>query len=70
MSENKISSLEKIGYTKTLPKEADINDYESILIRQKNGEKITLYRLSSEKKESDDISNFNRSWNIFNSYLN
>ena len=30
MSENKISSLEKIGYTKKIPEKADINDYESI----------------------------------------
>ena len=64
------SSLEKIGYLKKLPTGADINDYEHLVITQKNGEKITLYRLSSEKIRYDDTSNFNSSWDVFNSYLN
>ena len=70
MSEKNTSSLEKIGYLKTLPKDADINDYESLLITEKDGKKITLYRLSSERKEFDDTSNFSNSWDVFNSYLN
>ena len=70
MSDNKTSSLEKIGYIKILPKDADINDYESLLITEKDGEKITLYKLASERKEFDDTSNFSNSWDVFNSYLN
>ena len=70
MSEKNTSSLEKIGYLKTLPKDADINDYESLLITEKDGEKITLYRLSSEREEFDDTSNFSNSWDVFNSYMN
>jgi hypothetical protein len=70
MSEKNTSSLEKIGYLKTLPKDADINDYESLLITEKDGKKITLYRLSSEREEFDDTSNFSNSWDVFNSYLN
>ena len=70
MSEKNTSSLEKIGYLKALPKNADINDYESLLITEKDGEKITLYRLSSEREEFDDTSNFSNSWDVFNSYLN
>ena len=70
MSDKKTSYLEKIGYIKTLPNDADINDYESLLITAKDGEKITLYRLSSEREEFDDTSNFNNSWNVFNSHLN
>jgi hypothetical protein len=70
MSEKNTSSLEKIGYLKILPKDADINDYESLLITEKDGEKITLYRLSSEREEFDDTSNFSNSWDVFNSYLN
>ena len=70
MSEKKISSLEKIGYVRRLPKDSDINDYESILMTDKYGAKIRLYRLSSEKKEFDDTNNFSNSWDIFNSYLN
>lgn len=70
MSEKKILSLQKIGYQKTLPKTADINDYESLVITKKNGQKITLYRLSIDRKEFDDTSNFSNSWNVFNSFLN
>ena len=70
MSEKKILSLQKIGYQKTLPNKADINDYESLIIKKKNGKKITLYRLSIDRKEFDDTSNFSNSWDIFNSYVN
>ena len=70
MSENKIPALEKIGYLKTLPKNADINDYESLIITKKDGQKVTLYKLSIDRKEIDDISNFSNSWDVFNSYLN
>lgn len=70
MSDKKASSLEKIGYVKILPKGADINDYESLLITGKDGQKIALYRLSSIRKEFDDTSNFHNSWDVFNSHLN
>ena len=70
MSEKKILSLEKIGYLKTLPKNADIKDYESLIITKKDGQKVTLYKLSVDRKEFDDISNFSNSWDVFNSYLN
>ena len=70
MSEKKISSLEKIGYTKILPNNANINDYESLLITEKDGKKITLYRLSSKRVEYDDTNNFSNSWDVFNSHLN
>ena len=70
MSKKKLSYLEKIGYQKSLPKNADIDNYESIIITQKDGIKIKLYRLSSLKETFDDTTNFNNSWNIFNSYLN
>ena len=69
MSEKKISSLEKIGYIKSLPNGADINDYENISIKAKNGETLILYRALEERKEIDDTSNFSSSWNVFNSYL-
>ena len=70
MSEKKISSLAKIGYIETLPENADINDYESLIIHKKNGEKVTLYRLCSSRKKFDETNNFSNSWNVFNSYLN
>lgn len=69
MSKEKISYLKKIGYQKRLPKNADINNYESLIMIQKDGEKITLYRLSSLTDKFDDTKNFSNSWDIFNSCL-
>ena len=70
MSKKKISSFKKIGYIEKLPKNADINDYESLLITEKNGDRIKLYRLYSDKKEFDDTTYFSNSWKVFNSHLN
>ena len=70
MSKDKKSSLQKIGYVKKLPANADINNYESLITTNKNGQKTTLYRLMSENKEIDETINFNNSWRVFNSYLN
>jgi hypothetical protein len=69
MSDKKISSLEKIGYLKVVPKNADMNDYESIIIKEKSGKTLTLYRLTKDREDIDDTSNFNRSWDVFNSLL-
>ncbi len=66
---DKISTLEKIGYSRIKPDRCDINDYESLLIKEKNGNTTTLYRLLSKKKEIDERHNFNTSWNVFNSHL-
>jgi hypothetical protein len=68
MSENKLHSLEKIGYTKNVPELSDLDNFETISITSKSGEKITLYRNKLEKKEFDETSDFNRSWDVFNSY--
>ena len=69
MSKNRISSLEKIGYQKNLPNGADINDFEVISVTKKNGNKLNLYRNKKEKKEIDETTNFDSSWEIFNSLL-
>lgn len=69
MRDSKISSLEKIGYQKELPKGSDINDFEVISVTQKNGDKINLYRNKRERQEVDDTSNFVSSWEVFNSLL-
>ena len=63
------SSLEKIGYIKTLPKNSDINDYESISVKDTNGESIVLYRFIETKTDFDDTSNFSNSLEVFNSFL-
>jgi len=69
MSDKKTSSLEKIGYIKTLPKDADINDYESISIKKPDEKPTTLYRFLETKNTFDDTSNFSNSWDVFNSFL-
>ena len=70
MSEKKTSSLKKIGYKRDIPKGADLDDFETISVQNKAGEQITLYRNKLGKEELDETSNFNRSWDIFNSHLN
>ena len=63
------SSLEKIGYIKTLPKNSDINEYESISVKNTDGESIVLYRFIETKTDFDDTSNFSNSLEVFNSFL-
>ena len=70
MSDKKTSSLKKIGYTRDIPKGADLDDFETIFVKSKSGEQITLYRNKLGKAEVDETSNFNRSWDVFNSNLN
>ena len=69
MSEKKQSSFEKVGYIKQLPTNADINDYESILVKNNEGKSTTLYRKIVEGKKNDDTINFSESWDVFNSLL-
>tara|TARA_B100000287_G_scaffold402268_1_gene423041 strand:- start:309 stop:518 length:210 start_codon:yes stop_codon:yes gene_type:complete len=69
MSNKKKSSLEKIGYLKSIPKNSDLHDYESIIIKKKNGQKCTLYRNIQERPKFDEINNFKSSWKTFNDHL-
>ena len=69
MSEKKILSFEKIGYTKDVPESSDVDNFETISVKIKSGETITLYRNKLEKEDFDEISDFSKSWNIFNSHL-
>lgn len=64
------TSLESIGYIKEIPKNADINDYEKINIKNKNGITKILYRRIEKLQEFDKITDFNNSWRIFNDHLN
>jgi hypothetical protein len=69
MSEKKQSSFEKVGYIKQLPTNADINDYESILVKNNDGKSTTLYRKIVKEIKFDDTTNFSESWDVFNSLL-
>ena len=69
MSEKKQSSFEKVGYIKQLPTNADINDYESILVKNNDGKSTTLYRKIVKEIKFDDTTNFSESWDVFNSLI-
>ena len=69
MTEKKQSSFEKAGYIKQLPTNADISDYESILVKNNEGKFTTLYRKIVEERKFDDTINFSESWDVFNSLL-
>lgn len=69
MAEKKQSSFEKVGYIKQLPTNAEISDYESILVKNNDGKFTKLYRKIVEKRKFDDTTNFNDSWDVFNSLL-
>ena len=69
MAEKKQSSFEKVGYIKQLPTNAEISDYESILVKTNDGKFTQLYRKIVEKIKFDDNTNFSESWDVFNSLL-
>ena len=69
MAEKKQSSFEKVGYIKQLPTNADINDYEIILVKNNDGKSTTLYRKIVKEIKFDDTTNFSESWDVFNSLL-
>ena len=69
MSSTKNTSLEKIGYLNKIPEHSNIIDYESIIIKKKNGHKYKLYRKIQEINIEDEISNFKKSWQIFNDFI-
>jgi len=61
--------LEKVGFIKKLPKNANPDDYEAITINDKFGKKILMYRFKKEKINKEDLENFNRSWTTFQQNL-
>ena len=69
MTEKKQSSFEKVGYIKQLPTNADISDYESILVKNNDGKFTRLYRKIVKKRKFDDTTNFSESWDVFNSLI-
>ena len=69
MAEKKQSSFEKVGYIKQLPTNADISDYESILVKNNEGKFTKLYRKIVKEIKYDNTANFNESWDVFNSLL-
>ena len=70
MPNKKKSSLNEIGYVKKIPRDTDMDDYEKIDIKDKNGKVNTLYRPINESNKFDETTNFNKSWEVFNNHLN
>ena len=70
MSDSKLSPYIKIGYKTSLTKGDDIDDFETITIKDKSGSNILLYREKSKKKSFDETTDFSKSWDVFNSHLN
>ncbi len=70
MNKNRLLSFKKKGYIEEIPINDNIDNYEKIEIKEKSGIKTTLFRHISKKNKSNDISNFNKSWNVFNSLVN
>ena len=64
-----ISRLEKKGFLSQLPPKANIDDFEEIIINEKSGEKLKMYRRKKEQIDKEDLENFTRSWTTFQQHL-
>ena len=69
MPKDKISSLKNIGYIENIPSNANTDDYESLILKKKDGKETTLYRLISNNDKYNKQYNFDKSWEKFNNYL-
>ena len=65
-----ISRLEKKGFLSRLPPKANIDDFEEIIINEKSGEKLKMYRKKKEQIDKEDLENFTSSWTTFQQNLN
>ena len=65
-----ISRLEKKGFLSQLPPKADVNDFEEVIINEKSGEKLKMYRKKKEQIDKEDLENFTSSWTTFQQNLN
>ena len=70
MTKKQLLSFKKDGYIEKIPKNENIDEYEQIEVKEKSGLITTLFRHISNKKKLNDISNFDKSWGVFNSLLN
>ena len=64
-----ISRLEKKGFLSQLPPKANIDDFEVIIINEKSGEKLKMYRRKKEQIDKEDLENFTSSWTTFQQNL-
>lgn len=64
-----ISRLEKKGFLSRLPPKANIDDFEEVIINEKSGEKLKMYRKKKEQIDKEDLENFTSSWTTFQQNL-
>ena len=64
-----ISRLEKKGFLSQLPPKSNIDDFEEIIINEKSGEKLKMYRKKKEQIDKEDLENFTSSWTTFQQNL-
>ena len=64
-----ISRLEKKGFLSRLPPKANIDDFEEVIINEKSGEKLKMYRRKKEQIDKEDLENFTSSWTTFQQNL-
>ena len=70
MNKKRLLSFKKKGYIEEIPINDNIDNYEKIEIKERSGIKTTLFRHILKENKSDDISNYDKSWSIFNSLVN
>ena len=63
------SRLEKQGFLSQLPPKANIDDFEEIIINEKSGEKLKMYRRKKEQIDKEDLENFTSSCTTFQQNL-
>ena len=63
------SRLEKKGFLSQLPPDANIDDFEQIIVNGKSGEKLKMYRKKKERMDKQDLENFTSSWTAFQQNL-
>ena len=64
-----ISTLEKKGFLSRLPPKANIDDFEEVIINEKSGEKLKMYREKKEQIDIDGLEDFTHSWTTFQQNL-
>lgn len=66
---SKTSRLEKKGFLNQLPPNANIDDFEEVIINKKSGESLKMYRKKKEQIDKEDVEDFRSSWTTFQQKL-
>ena len=64
-----IAKFTEKGFISVLPKKANPDDFEMIVVKGKSGKKIKMYRKRKEQIDKEDLENFTKSLQIFQQNL-